>query len=204
LKSEERILKGSNELFRRYGIKSVTMDDIAKHLGISKKTIYQAYADKKELVNALTKEVLLVHINSMNSMAQQSTNAIEEIINMMNYMGHEFAGINPNMFYDMQRHHPEAWIEFRNFKENSVMQCVVQNLEKGKEQLLYRKDLNNKIIARLRLEQVELAFNPAVFPPDKYNLSQVHVELLDHFLHGICTIKGHKLINKYRQIHEEE
>ncbi len=204
MNSESRILLGSDELFRRYGIKAVTMDDIAKHLGISKKTIYISYPDKNELVSAFTHAELNAHMNMLNEIASKSKNAVEEIISIMQYMSREFTGINPNMFYDMQKYHPESWLLFKNFKEKFVMDCVVNNLEKGKDHGLYRKDFNNKIIARLRLEQVELAFNPVVFPPDKFNIPEIHVTLLDHFLHGISTLKGHKLINKYLHIQEEE
>ena len=84
------------------------------------------------------------------------------------------------------------------------MSFVVRNIEKGQAQGLYRNNLNLKIIARLRMEEIELALNPSIYPPDKFVISEVQVELLDHFLHGICTLKGHRLINKYRQIAEEE
>ena len=79
-----------------------------------------------------------------------------------------------------------------------------KNLKKGIAQGLYRSEIDTKIMARLRIEEVDLAMNPAVFPPDKFNLTVVQVALLDHFLHGILTIKGHKLINKYKQVIEEE
>ena len=202
--SEQRILEGSMELFKRYGIKGVTMDDIAKHLGISKKTIYFSYEDKDALVTELITLQLDSHIKAFDEIEALSKNAIDEIIGMMKHMGAEFSGINPNMFYDMQKYHPQAWIKFRVFKEDYIYKCVIKNLEKGQEQGFYRLDLNQKILAKLRLEQIEMAFNPVVFPPDKFNLSQVQVEILDHYLHGICTIKGHKLINKYKQIHEED
>lgn len=202
--SEQRILDGSFELFKRYGIKGVTMDDIAKHLGISKKTIYQFYTDKDALVTVLIELVLNSHTERIDAIALASKNAVHEIISMMGYMATDFAGTNPNMFYDMQKYHPQAWIKFKVFKENYIYSCVIKNFEKGKEQGLYRVGLNQKILAKLRLEEVEMAFNPVIFPPDKFNLSQVQVEILDHFLHGICTIKGHKLINKYKQINEEE
>ena len=202
--SENRILEGTMELFKRYGIKAVTMDDIAKHLGISKKTIYQFYSDKDAMVNALIEIELNSHMKSFDKIEAASKNAVDEIISMMKYMGSEFSGVNPNMFYDMQKYHPAAWIKFKEFKESYIYKCVIKNLEAGKEQGYYRVGLNQKIIAKMRLEHVEMTFNPTIFPPDKFNLSQVQIELLDHFLHGICTIKGHKLINKYKQISEDE
>ena len=81
---------------------------------------------------------------------------------------------------------------------------VENNLRRGIKEGLYRPDINIKVLAKLRIEQVELAMNPAVFPPAKFNIGDVQVTLLDHFLHGITTLKGHKLINKYKQIKEED
>ncbi len=194
---------GAWELFRRFGLKSVTMDDIAKHLGISKKTIYQFWKDKDQLVDVLTTRVLEMQNCTICDLEAKSKNAIEEIMHMMEFMGSEFATMNPNLFYDMQKYYPSAWNKFMQFKEGYVMNSIARNIEKGQDEGLYRKDINVKVLARLRLEEVTLALNPAFYPADKFNISDVQMSLLDHFVHGICTLKGHKLINKYREIHEE-
>ena len=81
---------------------------------------------------------------------------------------------------------------------------VESSINGGKEQGIVRQDIDTKILSRLRMEEVEMAFNPAVYPPDKFNHVEVQVALTEHFLYGICTLKGHKLINKYKQIQEEE
>ena len=110
------------------------MDDIAKHLGISKKTIYQFYSDKDALVTVLIELVLDSHTKTFDEIIFVSKNAVDEIIGMMRYMATEFAGTNPNMFYDMQKYHSQAWIKFKVFKENYIYSCVIKNIEKGKEQ----------------------------------------------------------------------
>jgi AcrR family transcriptional regulator len=200
---DTRILDGAHELFLRFGMKSVSMDDIAKHLGVSKKTIYIAFEDKNQLVEAIAHKEMKDTATMISQIASVSKNAIEEIIHTMQYMGKTFSRMNPNMIYDMQKYHPKAWSIFKNFKEHFIMQIIVKNLEKGKAEGYYRKDLNNKILARLRLEEVEMAMNPSIFPPDQFNIVELHVQMIDHFMHGICTLKGHKLINKYRQIEED-
>ena len=200
----ERILQAARELFFKYGIKSITMDDFAKHLGISKKTIYQFFENKDQIVNTLTKESLIERRCQFEEVADTSENAIDEIMEMMKHMSAIFKQMNPNVFYDMQKYHPLAWNHFRDFKEQCIMVKVEENLKKGIKQGLYRKDIDTKIMAKLRIEQVEMAMNPAIFNPEKFKLSNVQVALLDHFLHGITTLKGHKLINKYKKIVEEE
>lgn len=204
MEPRERILEAAQELFFKFGIKSVTMDDIAKHLGMSKKTIYQFYRDKDEIVLSLSQEDLKRHQDIIDNVVSNSKDAVHEIILMMDYVSDSFKKMNPNLLYDLQKYYPKAWQTFLSFKEKKMMEVVETNFAKGIEQGLYRADINSKILARLRIEQVEMAMNPVIFPPDKYDLSQVQVVLLDHFLYGILTLKGHKLINKYKQIEENE
>jgi TetR/AcrR family transcriptional regulator, cholesterol catabolism regulator len=201
---KDRILEAARELFFKYGIKSITMDDIAKHLAMSKKTIYQFYEDKNQLLNTLTKNLLLKNQYEIEEVTVSSKDAIHEIIQIMKHMDIMFSQMNPNLFYDMQKYHPVSWKQFKDFKNECIMEMVVKNLYKGVEQGLYRKDMDIKVIATLRLQEVEMAMDPFVFPPGKFSIASVQLALLDHFLHGITTIKGHKLINKYKQVEEEE
>ena len=200
----QRILKGAQELFFRYGIKSITMDDIAKHLGISKKTIYQFFNDKNEVVHTLMQEKLKEDEKEFKCLQGEASNVVEEIFSFMKHMSTIFSQVNANAFYDMQKYHPKSWQLFREFKEKCVMQMVVDSLQKGIEQGLVRQDINTKILARLRMEELEMGFDPAVFPPDKFKVLDVQLALIEHFLYGVCTLKGHKLINKYKEITEEE
>ena len=84
-----------------------------------------------------------------------------------------------------------------------VVNCVVVSLEKGKKDGLVRLDINSNILAKLRGEEIEMGFNPAVFPIDKFKILDVQIAFVEHFLYGICTLKGHKLINKYKKIVEK-
>ena len=204
MEQEEKIIKGAQELFFKYGLRSVTMDDIAKHLGMSKKTIYQCYADKDELVHHLMSEHLKHHECVFNSTCKNAHNVIEEVFAIMKNMTETFSKINPLLFYELQKFHPKSWELIKEFKERFIQSMVELSLEKGKQDGYVREDINTKILSRLRMEEVEMAFNPHVFPPDKFNVLQVQLALTEHFLYGICTLKGHKLINKHKQVKEEE
>ncbi|HNS12638.1 MAG TPA: TetR/AcrR family transcriptional regulator, partial [Bacteroidia bacterium] len=138
---EERILNTARELFFRNGIKSITMDDIAAAQGISKKTIYQYYKDKNELVDALTRDQTKCHHQDMCMIRSESENAIHELLDSMKYMRQIFSQINPSMFYDMKKYHPSAWKIFRSFKEEELAGFIEENLSKGMKQGLYRKNL---------------------------------------------------------------
>jgi len=199
-----RIVQGAQELFFKYGIKSVTMDDIAKNLAISKKTIYLYFEDKNEIVETLISQLMKTNELEFKQIATDSPNVIVEVFAMMKKMGAMFSQMNPNLFYDIQKYHPKSWNMFKKFKEDCIERMVEDSVKRGIEQGLVRDDINTKIMARLRMEEVEMGFNPEAFPPNKFKIVDVQLALLDHFLHGICTIKGHKLINKYKEVNEDE
>jgi AcrR family transcriptional regulator len=204
MKTKERILSGAQELFFKHGVKSITMDDVAKHLAISKKTIYKYFSDKNELVEAMTNQLMKNNEVEFDSISDESENIVEEFFLIMKHMASLFSQMNPNLFYDLQKFHPGAWKMFKDFKEECIEGMVEGSVKRGIEQGLVRPDINSKIIARLRMEEVEMGFNPDAFPPTKFKIIDVQLALLDHFLHGICTLKGHKLINKYKELIEEE
>lgn len=197
----ERIIQGGEELFLTAGIKSVTMDDIARHLGMSKKTIYQFFKDKNELVIALVKKKLAEDEQQMNEIIAKSDNVIEEMINMMKCSEEIISRINPIVIHDMQKYHPDAWKEFQNFKSSVLMHTLEELLIKGIKQGYIRPDLDVKILARMRVYQVELGFNPAVFPIAEFSAWKVQYQFLEHFNYGICTLKGYKLLDQYKNIH---
>lgn len=202
--TKERILIAAHDLFHKYGIRSITMDDIARHLSISKKTIYQFFEEKDQIVHGCCTGDLNNHGCRFEEIKKESKDAVHEIIEDMKYMSEMFSNMNPNLFFDLKKYHPESYKEYRNFKEQKIGTMVVENLKRGINEKLYRADINIKILAKLRVEQVEMAMNPEIFPPSKFHLPEVQITILDNFLHGITTIKGHKLINKYKHIKEEE
>jgi TetR/AcrR family transcriptional regulator, cholesterol catabolism regulator len=204
MQTEDKILKGVEELFFRFGIRSVTMDDIAKHLGMSKKTIYQCYTDKDAMVHALIQDHIKQDEVMFLESHEKAANVVDEVFSMLKNMTEIFSKVNPLMFYELQKYYPQSWDLFKDFKENFIQRMVAESMEKGKKDGLVRNDVNIKIHARLRLEEVEMAFNPSVYPPDKFSILEVQLALAEHFLYGICTLKGHKLINKYKHINEEE
>lgn len=200
LEVKEYIVEEADKLFCQYGFKSVTMDDIAKHLGISKKTIYQHFSDKNELVNLLIEDRLNCQECLTQDSANKASDAVEEIFLSLVSMNQSLATLNPKMFYDLQKYHPQAWIFFKEFKEKALGKSIRKNLERGIAEGLYREDINIDILTQLRLDHVEIIFNNhSHYVKDKYNLAQVMIEITQHFLYGVCNEKGLALLNKYKQ-----
>jgi AcrR family transcriptional regulator len=197
LEPKERISKKALELYLGYGIRSVSMDDIAAQLGISKKTIYQYYSDKDELVD----EVVEGHIKEIQgdclNCRKEANDAIEEIFNTMERIIEQFRNMNPMVLYDLEKFHFRAYQHFLNHKTQFLLNIIRKNIEWGIKEELYRPDINIDILSKYRLESMMIGFNIAVFPPSKYNLADVTQIIIEHFVYGLATIKGYKLIQKY-------
>ena len=197
---KEYIVEEADKLFCQFGFKSVTMDDIAKHLGMSKKTIYQHFSDKDELVNILIQEKLRSQDYAMDMCASRAENAVEELFFAITNIHELLSSMNPKLFYDLQKYHPKAWQSFSAFKEQNLGKCILLNLERGISEGLYRSEIKTDILAQMRLEQVDLLFSHSDhYTMNKYNLVQVMVEITEHFLYGICNQKGLEKIKKYKQ-----
>lgn len=189
----------AEELFMQYGIRSVSMDDIANSLGMSKKTLYQYYADKDELVNAVVDS----HINGIETdclgCRQDARDAVHEIFITLERIMDEFNNMNPMLLYDLEKFHFNAYQRFRQYKDKFLAQVIRENLEWGIKDELYRHDIDVDVITKFRLESMMIPFNVTVFPPGKYNLAYISEKIIEHFVYGLATVKGHKLIQKYNQ-----
>jgi len=194
-----KILKGVYELFYKYGVKSVRMEDIAKHLSMSKKTLYQVFSNKEEIVNCFIEEELAKSKAEIETIEKSTPDPTLEMIRLMEYLRRIFAEINPTMYYDIQKYHPNAWNKFRQFKENYIIRRIENNLRSGIEKGLYRSEINVLVLARLRVEQIDLGFDYNKFPIAQFDTAKVQMSLLDHFLYGIVTAKGYELIQEHKK-----
>jgi AcrR family transcriptional regulator len=199
MEPKERISIKAEELFMQFGIRSVSMDDIANHLGMSKKTLYQYFADKDELVEAVVDR----HINEVKddcvNCRNEAQDAIHEIFLTMEHIMEEFRNMNPMLLYDLEKFHFKAYQRFKDYKDKFLLQIIRNNIEWGIKDELYRADLNIDVLSKFRIESIMIPFNVAVFPPGKYNLGNTSEIMIENFIYGLATIKGHKLIQKYHE-----
>ena len=107
--------------------------------------------------------------------------------------------MNPSMLHDLEKYHPGGYKKFLEHKNKFLYEMVKKNIERGIKEELYRPEIDIEIMARYRLESMMLAFNADLFPMSKFNLVKLHQEILEHFLYGLATLKGYKLILKYKQ-----
>jgi TetR/AcrR family transcriptional regulator, cholesterol catabolism regulator len=195
---KEHIITQADKLYSQFGIKSVTMDDIAKHLGISKKTIYLHFRDKNALVVELMRLKMENQCCVIDQCFKHSTDAVNEVFFAVTQMQELLSNINPMLFYDLQKYHPEAWQYFVNFREKKLFGVIYNNLNRGINEGYYREDINIEILTWMRIGQIDTVLSQTTYPTGKFNMVTLMKEITEHFLYGLCTSEGHRLINKYK------
>lgn len=196
--SKERIHSKARELFMRYGIRSVSMDDIANQLSVSKKTIYQFYADKNELVDAIMEEEIRQMQQECMNCSLNARDAVDEIFLTMELTLEQFRNLNPVVLHDMEKFHYDSYQRINRHKQDFLLKIISSNIERGIREGLYRVEVNVDVLSKVRLESLMLPFNIELFPPKKYNLAEVSRVIIEHFVFGLATSKGMTLIEKYR------
>lgn len=199
IQTAERIKQKAHDLVMQFGIRSVSMDDIASALGMSKKTIYQYFADKDELVEAVIKYKTDENQQCCIKDKLSAKDAVHEVFLAIEMMQEMFSNMNPSIIHDLEKFHPKAYSIFHSHKYNFLYKVLKENIERGIAEGVYREDIDTDIIVKVRLESMMMAFNQQVFPKAKYSLVQVETKLTEHFLFGLASLKGHKLILKYQQ-----
>jgi TetR/AcrR family transcriptional regulator, cholesterol catabolism regulator len=194
---KERILEKAAELFMRFGIRSITMDEIAAQLGISKKTIYQFFTDKDAMVEAVMDEEMMRNEEEYRNFSQEAENAVHENFIAMDSMLERMKTMNPQVIHDLEKHHPAALKRLKYHKNQFMYNIIKENLERGIREEIFRPDLNIDLITRHRIESSFMPFNQEAFPQNKYPMNQTCQDLAVLFLHSICNTKGKKLIEKY-------
>lgn len=195
--TREQIIETSGEIFLKYGIRSVTMLDIANNLGISKKTIYSHFKDKDEIVYYAVLSKLDLHKQDIFNLKYQSSNVIEELVHFSRYLKDFVCAINPSVLNDMQKYYPDTWQLYCNYKKNIFTNHIIETLHQGIQEGYFRPDINPEIIGILRMEEFDMMFNDNVYPRESYSMDEVQEQLWHHFVLGITTPEGCNLFKKY-------
>jgi TetR/AcrR family transcriptional regulator, cholesterol catabolism regulator len=197
---KEKIVEGAAELFMRYGVRSVSMDDIARHLAVSKKTLYLHFSDKEDLVTMASIAHIEISKKQYESLTKMATNAIDELARISVCLRKDMTEMNPSLLFDLQKYHPKAWAAWLDHKNIYIRESVVRNIKQGVKEGYYREDVDPEVIAAIRIEQIPLAFDERIFPRNKFSLAEVQLQIFDHFVYGLCTDKGKKLYQKYKSL----
>jgi AcrR family transcriptional regulator len=184
------------ELYNRFGIKSITMDDVAHELGISKKTLYECIEDKTDLVKLVMEMVYRYHGEKLNEITTRGLNAIEELFEVNRYMTQMVKEQNPTLGYDMQKYYPELHKDLIQQQRSRMHEAIRQNLVKGIGEGLYRREMNVDVISKLHMTRMEYRYRQDSFQLNDIDSQDVMREIFIYHLHGIANSKGIKILNE--------
>jgi len=166
------------------------MDDVAKHLGISKKTLYEHFNDKEDLVQNVFKLEHDHWVSFLGSIEGRKLNAIEELFEVYKMINAMFREFNPSMEYDLRKYYPDLFIQVKEVRRKRMFESVFDNLNKGKKEGLYRKELNSKIIAKLHVFRTESFFDSDMFTLEELTSFKMFHEVFVYHLQGILNSDG--------------
>ena len=181
----------------RFGFKRVTMDDIARELAVSKKTIYQFFKDKRELVCLVTQCHFEDNECQMEKLEAESENVVVFLIKATQMMRGHLSKVNPGALVDLQKHFPEGWKIFLRHKNEVILKSIANTLTRGQQEGYFRSNFSPEILATMRMETIQAALDERVFPSQKFDRIEVNTQIMEHFIEGILTEKGRKVYNDY-------
>lgn len=194
---KDKILEKATELFLNLGFKSVTMDDIANAMGISKKTIYAHFKNKTELVKAATFYLFDVICVGIDVICSEEKNPIAELYEIKSFAMRHLKDEKSSPQYQLQKYYPKIY-ETLKFKQFEIMKdCIAKNLERGIETGLYRNDLNIEFITRIYFNGMIGIKNQELFPSEKFTMKSLMEDYLEYHLRGITTTKGLQFLTSF-------
>ncbi|MFP4447304.1 MAG: TetR/AcrR family transcriptional regulator [Bacteroidales bacterium] len=184
------IIEKVSALYLQYGIKSVTMDDVARELGISKKTLYKYVENKIELVSHFVDYILGQRLCTVQEIQKEKHNAIEELFKVNEYVIEMLRNYNPSMEYDLRKYYPQQYEKVRKHRRTNMYQAVLANIQKGKKEGLFRSELNEDIISRVHVSRIENSFANEMFSIEELTSKEFITEMMEYHIRGIASKKG--------------
>ncbi len=187
---ERELLVEVCAVFMRLGIKAVNMDDVARHLGVSKKTLYKHFKDKRDLVirslHLLIEETDL----KMSSLRDHPGNAIDAEFAMMRYVRKMLAAQHPSVMFDLQKYYATAWAEVTHRREQLIYKTAQQNLERGQREGVYRSDFDSRIVAQFMVAIADTTKNAQTQMELGKPMSEIYFESFQYHIRGIASPQG--------------
>lgn len=193
----DKIIIGASELFLNYGFKSVTMDDIANNLGISKKTIYQQFDNKTKLVEATTMSLFEIISFGIDAICSLEKNPIEEIYDIKRFVMEHLKDEKSSPQYQLQKYYPKIYASLKKKHFKVMHECVNKNLSRGINQGLYRESINIEFIIRIYFNSMLAIKDTDLFPLKNFSMNMLMENYLEYHLRGVCTDKGVKELKQF-------
>ncbi|MBF8149845.1 TetR/AcrR family transcriptional regulator [Winogradskyella sp. F6397] len=193
---KDKIIIKSSDMFLNLGFKSVTMDDIANEMGISKKTIYQHFKNKTKLVEATVMRVFERISYGIDCICESDKNPIEEIYEIKKFVLIHLKDEKSSPQYQLQKYYPKIYSTLKRMQFDKMIGCVTQNLERGVAKNLYRSSIDIDFIARLYFNSMVSLKDQDVFPLENFSMSMLMNNYIEYHLRGICSSEGLKTLKQ--------
>jgi TetR/AcrR family transcriptional regulator, cholesterol catabolism regulator len=190
------IAEKAGEMFMRYGIKSVSMDDLSRELGVSKKTIYTYFTDKNVLVEFVLESKVCIIQQECQFALKVCENAIAELYQFINVAAQNMNSIHPSVIFDLQKYHPNGWKLIEKHEKEYVLPVIMENIVRGRQEGLYREDFDATTVAQIYVSINDSIFNRTIYGSGELSIAQILSESLRFILFGMATEKGKILIQK--------
>ena len=184
------------ELYMKYGIKSITMDDVSTELGISKKTLYEHVTDKDDLVGKFIDNEISLRQDEIYKCCNSGFNAIEELFEISVFMIKMMRDQSPATEHDLKKYYPHHYQKIVKIRREGIFNYILLNLRKGKKEELYRREMNEEIIARLYLSRVESIHLNDLFTVAEFTSFKLFTEFLTYHIRGIATEEGINVLER--------
>lgn len=197
MSAKERILQHARDLFLKYGVKSITLDEIAKDLGISKKTIYQYFDNKASIVYEVTQAYFEAERAEIEHIEGIAENAIDELVKICIWTAKTLENMSPRLMYEVNKYYPKSFEIHEAYIGDFVLQKLNDNLSRGIAEGLYRENIDPDLVARIRVSQFMATLQEKLFPPNVFDIWEVQIELFFLFMYGIVTDSGRELLETF-------
>lgn len=187
---EKEIVLAAIGVFMRLGIKSVSMDDISRQLGISKKTLYKYVSDKNDLVGKGVQLMKDAEEETICGIQALKMNAIDENMEIMKYVTGLLNNLHPSVMFDLEKYHPEVSRSMIECRHDNIYECVMANLKRGVKEGLYRRNLNADVIAKIYIHSTDVILDQTELHIEGISFSEKFKEYFRYHIRGIASEKG--------------
>ncbi|WP_340076043.1 TetR/AcrR family transcriptional regulator [Leptobacterium sp. I13] len=201
---KETILHKATDMFLTLGFKSVTMDDIANEMGISKKTIYAHYENKTQLVEACTFYLFENICSGIDAICDTAPNPIEELYHIKRYVMESLKNEKSSPQYQLKKYYPETYEALKKKQFEVMHESVSDNLKEGIDKGLFRKSLNVDFVTRMYFNGMTGIKDGDLFPNKQYSMEQLMENYLEYHLRAIVTKKGMKILAQLNKIQSKD
>ena len=194
----EQICDTATANFMAYGIRSVSMDDLAGAMGISKKTLYQYFNNKEELVFKAIVRHIEMERKHISSLIEKATDAVHEMVEVSRHSVRMFRSIKPALLHDLQKYYKTCWQEISDFQEGFIRSTIKENILRGMEEGYYRSDIDPEIISKLYVMKSHSLVDESAFPLGQFQRENLLKQHVTYHLYGILSIKGQAHLDDFR------